>query len=162
MIIDVQDLQKTFRVYRKRAGGLLGVFWREPIDVRAVDGISFSVEVGEMVGYVGPNGAGKSSLLDAITWALWGKARARRDEELVHLGQQDMHVQLDFEQEGTIYRVIRRRTRKSGGSGMLDLFVVDGASFVTCGWQNPTMTILALSMRASEYAADQLKKRAIG
>ena len=33
---------------------------------------------------VGANGAGKSSLLDAITWALWGKARARRDDELIH------------------------------------------------------------------------------
>jgi exonuclease SbcC len=73
----------------------------------------------------GPNGAGKSSLLDAITWALWGKARARRDEELVHLGQNDMYVELDFEQEGLIYRVIRRRTRKSGGQGTLDLFAVD-------------------------------------
>ncbi len=79
----------------------------------------------------GPNGAGKSSLLDAITWVLWGKARARRDEDLVHLGQTDMHVQLDFEQEGTIYRVIRRRTRKSGGSGTLDLFVVDNGDLHT-------------------------------
>ena len=35
-----------------------------------------------------------------------------------------------------------------------NLFVVDGASFVTGGWQNPTMTILSLSMRASEYLAD--------
>lgn len=40
-----------------------------------------------------------------------------------------------------------------------NLFVVDGASFVTCGWQNPTMTILALSMRSSEFLADQMKKR---
>ncbi|MFN7936333.1 MAG: GMC family oxidoreductase [Bryobacteraceae bacterium] len=39
-----------------------------------------------------------------------------------------------------------------------NIFVVDGASFVTGGWQNPTMTILALSMRASEYLAEQLKK----
>jgi exonuclease SbcC len=72
----------------------------------------------------GSNGAGKSSLLDAITWALWGKARARRDEELVHLGQVDMYVQLDFEQEGIIYRVIRRRSRKSS-SGSLDLFAIE-------------------------------------
>jgi choline dehydrogenase-like flavoprotein len=39
-----------------------------------------------------------------------------------------------------------------------NLFVVDGSCFVTCGWQNPTMTILALSMRASEYLADEMKK----
>jgi choline dehydrogenase-like flavoprotein len=37
-----------------------------------------------------------------------------------------------------------------------NIFVVDGASFVTAGWQNPTMTILSLSMRASEYLADQM------
>jgi choline dehydrogenase-like flavoprotein len=42
-----------------------------------------------------------------------------------------------------------------------NLFVVDGSSFVTCGWQNPTMTILTLSMRASEYLADQMKQRNI-
>jgi len=40
-----------------------------------------------------------------------------------------------------------------------NLFVVDGSAFVTCGWQNPTMTILALSMRASEYLAGEMKKR---
>jgi len=38
-----------------------------------------------------------------------------------------------------------------------NLFVVDGSSFVTGGYQNPTMTILALSMRASEYLAERLR-----
>jgi len=38
-----------------------------------------------------------------------------------------------------------------------NLFVVDGACFVTCGWQNPTMTISALSMRASERLAELMK-----
>ena len=42
-----------------------------------------------------------------------------------------------------------------------NLFVVDGASFVTAGWQNPTMTILALSMRASEYCAEQMRTNEI-
>jgi choline dehydrogenase-like flavoprotein len=37
-------------------------------------------------------------------------------------------------------------------------FVVDGSSFVTGGIQNPTMTILALSMRAPEYLAEQMRK----
>ncbi|MBZ5575751.1 MAG: GMC family oxidoreductase [Acidobacteriia bacterium] len=39
-----------------------------------------------------------------------------------------------------------------------NLFVVDGSSFVTGGSQNPTMTILALSMRASDYLAEQMRK----
>jgi choline dehydrogenase-like flavoprotein len=39
-----------------------------------------------------------------------------------------------------------------------NLFVVDGAAFVSGGWQNPTMTILALSMRASEYLAEQMRQ----
>ena len=42
-----------------------------------------------------------------------------------------------------------------------NVVVVDGASFVTAGWQNPTMTILALSMRASEHLADQMHQNAV-
>jgi choline dehydrogenase-like flavoprotein len=42
-----------------------------------------------------------------------------------------------------------------------NLFVVDGSSFVSGGAQNPTLTILALSMRASEHLADQMKRGAI-
>jgi exonuclease SbcC len=75
----------------------------------------------------GPNGAGKSSLLDAITWALWGEARSKHDDALIHLGQNDMSVQLDFEQEGTHYRVLRQRTRK-GRTSKLEVFsIVDGS-----------------------------------
>lgn len=39
-----------------------------------------------------------------------------------------------------------------------NLFVVDGSSFVTAGSQNPTITILSLSMRASEYMAEEIRK----
>ena len=42
-----------------------------------------------------------------------------------------------------------------------NLFVVDGSSFVTGGYQNPTMTILSLSMRASEYLMAQMKAGAV-
>ncbi|MDQ6665765.1 MAG: GMC family oxidoreductase, partial [Acidobacteriota bacterium] len=38
-----------------------------------------------------------------------------------------------------------------------NLFVIDGSSFVSGGSQNPTLTILALSMRASEYMAEQMR-----
>ena len=42
-----------------------------------------------------------------------------------------------------------------------NLFVVDGGAFVSQADKNPTWTILALSMRASEYILDQMKKRVI-
>jgi choline dehydrogenase-like flavoprotein len=40
-----------------------------------------------------------------------------------------------------------------------NLFIVDGACFTSAGWQNPTMTILSLSMRASEYLAGEMTRQ---
>ena len=56
----------------------------------------------------GPNGHGKSALLDAMTWALWGKARGQRNEQLLHHGQTEMRVELVFDADGVRYRVVRR------------------------------------------------------
>lgn len=56
----------------------------------------------------GPNGHGKSALLDAMTWALWGKARGQRNEQLLHHGQIEMRVELVFDAGGSRYRVTRR------------------------------------------------------
>jgi choline dehydrogenase-like flavoprotein len=39
-----------------------------------------------------------------------------------------------------------------------NLFVVDGSCFVTGGWQNPTLTMLALASRAAEYLAEELRQ----
>ena len=70
----------------------------------------------------GVNGAGKSALLDAITWALWGRARARRDDDLIHHGAKEMYVQLDFEQDGARFRALRRRQRGARSRGSLRLY----------------------------------------
>ena len=74
----------------------------------------------------GDNGHGKTALLDAITWALWGIARATptgtgtvnalRMSDLVHMGQTDMSVELDFTSGGQLYRVVRRHTVSTRGS----------------------------------------------
>lgn len=71
----------------------------------------------------GANGHGKSALLDAITWALWGKARAKRDDELIHQGQSEMEVEFTFELERRVYRVIRKRDSTKQGRTLLDLQV---------------------------------------
>jgi len=79
----------------------------------------------------GDNGAGKSSILDAITWAVWGRSRAKRDDELVHQGQTEMQVEFTFELGGNVYRVVRaRKTGKKSGVGMLD-FQVSSSSDLT-------------------------------
>ena len=62
----------------------------------------------------GQNGHGKSAMLDAITWALWGKARGRSQDELVHYGRDEMLVDMEFLARDSRYRVTRRHSISSG------------------------------------------------
>ena len=71
----------------------------------------------------GSNGAGKSSLLDAVTWALFGQAR-KRDESVVNLQSKAAEVVLTFSYEGNIYRVQRSLPRGKGT--ILEFQVFDG------------------------------------
>jgi len=74
----------------------------------------------------GPNGHGKSALLDAITWALWGKARSRSDDDLVRHGQTEMLVDFEFLLDNQRYRVRRERILKGKrGQSVLEFFVWD-------------------------------------
>src|SRR5207253_5713065 len=80
----------------------------------------------------GDNGAGKSSLLDAITWALWGRSRAKTDTELVHQGQTEMRVEFTFALGEQVYKVIRTRKVGKGGGSLLDLQAAGpGGAFVS-------------------------------
>lgn len=63
-LIEVEGLRKEFVV--RRGSGLR----RERVVVRAVDGISFAIEAGSVVGYIGPNGAGKSTTVKMLTGIL--------------------------------------------------------------------------------------------
>ena len=71
-----------------------------------------------LVCLVGENGHGKSALLDAVTWVVWGQARGKSDDDLVHLGAGEMQVEFEFGLAGQRYNIIRKRlisgkTRKS-------------------------------------------------
>lgn len=68
----------------------------------------------------GQNGAGKSSLLDAITWALFGIAR-KRDDSIINTRKKTAEVAFQFEHEANLYRIIRSRT--AGKTAILEFFV---------------------------------------
>ncbi len=68
----------------------------------------------------GGNGEGKSALLDAMTWAVWGKARKssgkrKPDDELIRIGSRHMEVTFTFDLEETRYRVTRSFSRSETG-----------------------------------------------
>lgn len=69
----------------------------------------------------GLNGAGKSSLLDSITWCIWGTSRLGDNaDSLIHSGAQSMSVELEFLLDGHKFIVKRIRSAKSGGSTSLE------------------------------------------
>jgi len=86
----------------------------EPLDFRGI----------HVACLTGDNGHGKSALLDAMTWALWGKARARSDNDLIYVGADEMQVEFEFALGSSIYRVIRKRSRRARGSSSLELNVL--------------------------------------
>ncbi len=71
----------------------------------------------------GDNGHGKSALIDAITWAVWGYARGKSQDSLIHFGESDMWVELEFQARETKYKVVRRHSRSSrrGSNSKTDL-----------------------------------------
>jgi exonuclease SbcC len=82
----------------------------------------------------GANGAGKSSILDAITWALFGRSRSRSDDDVVNrlaaLNDEAAEVRLTFVLEGITYRIVRRK--RAGRAVVLELQIaVDDGSWKT-------------------------------
>lgn len=72
-IIQVEDLVKEFHRPKRfdgPLGGLRTLFTRQYTTTRAVDGVSFSVDEGELIGYLGSNGAGKSTTIKMLSGIL--------------------------------------------------------------------------------------------
>jgi ABC-2 type transport system ATP-binding protein len=72
--IEVSGLTKAFRSYKKQpgiSGAVKGLIHREYEQVLAVNGVSFKIEPGELVGFLGPNGAGKTTTLKMLAGLLY-------------------------------------------------------------------------------------------
>lgn len=72
--IEVKNLSKIFTIKEKKKGfrgSVEAIFHPKYRKVKAVKGIDFSVEKGEMVAFIGPNGAGKSTTIKMMTGILY-------------------------------------------------------------------------------------------
>jgi exonuclease SbcC len=87
----------------------------------------------------GANGAGKSSLLEAITWVLWGQSRAANDDDVIHGGADNVRVDFQFINNQQTFRVIRSHPR--GRSSSLEFQIESGGNF---------RTITAKGLRATQ------------
>ena len=136
--IEVDNLTKVYRVYRKREGlfaSVKGLFHREYKEVHAVRDVSFRIEQGEMVAFLGPNGAGKTTTLKLLSGLIyptagaatvlgyvpWQRANAYRRRFSLVMGQKnqlwwDLPAQESFQLHKEIYRIdpdeFRRRVEE--------------------------------------------------
>ena len=72
--IRVKNLKKHYQVFKKPkglVGSLRSLVKREYVFIKAVDGISFNIKPGELVGFIGPNGAGKTTTLKVLSGLLY-------------------------------------------------------------------------------------------
>lgn len=72
-VIEVKELTKVFKIPKKEpglGGAVRGLFHPQFENKTAVDGISFKLDAGEIVGYIGVNGAGKSTTIKMLTGVL--------------------------------------------------------------------------------------------
>jgi ABC-2 type transport system ATP-binding protein len=128
-VIRVEDLRKVYVVPEREQGlraAVRSLFKRRYRNVSAVDGISVSIDPGEVVGFLGPNGAGKTTTLkmmagllfptgghlDVLGFAPWRREKPFLRQITLVMGNRnqlewDLPALDSFELNRAIYRIPR-------------------------------------------------------
>jgi ABC-2 type transport system ATP-binding protein len=144
-IIRAENLVKIYRVFQKKpglTGALRALLHREYKEVRAVDGVSFTIEPGEMVAFLGPNGAGKTTTLKMLSGLIyptsgsasvlgftpWARADTFRRQFALVMGQKnqlwwDLPASDSFQLHREIYSLPLTEFEKTMGE-LIELFEV--------------------------------------
>jgi ABC-2 type transport system ATP-binding protein len=134
-VIEVSNLTKAFRTYKKQpgfAGAIKGLLHRQYEQTVAVNGVSFKIEPGELVGFLGPNGAGKTTTLKMLAGLLyptsgaakvlgytpWERADGYRRQFALLLGQKnqlwwDLPARESLELNAKIYGIPKDRFERT-------------------------------------------------
>jgi len=79
--------------------------------------VDFTGLAGDLFAITGPTGSGKSTVLDALTWALYGQTPRlgkHLNEHIFSPGESELSVVVEFEAGGSEYRATRGRSAAAG------------------------------------------------
>ena len=93
--IRVSNLSVSYSIVAEPQGAIKRTGWRtktQKTTITALNNVSFSIPSGRVTGLIGGNGAGKSTMLDAVSFALYGKAfrQIKKPQLLNSINQKDL------------------------------------------------------------------------
>jgi ABC-2 type transport system ATP-binding protein len=158
-VIQVDHLQKYFKVYKKQPGlwGSIQSLWnRQYEEVKAVDDVSFSIEQGEIVGFIGQNGAGKTTTLKVLSGLLYPTGGAVRV-----LGHDPWKRQAEFQKQFSL--VMGQKNQLWWDLPAMETFLLNQAIYEIPEKQfRATLNKLVELLDVSEVLNVQVRKLSLG